>query len=188
MNTVFFTGNGDGGESVVGKKRVEKDHPVLGFLASLDELNSVIGWCRSTADKSEDVEDRVSCATALRRIQELLFIMQAEIAGALFGYASSKKITSAHIAYIEESIKKIDGTIPTIKNFIIPGGCELSTRIDIARAISRRVERDAVIMRKTFEVSPEVMAFLNRISSILFALARYANYARGIREEHPTYE
>jgi len=185
MNTVFFTGNGDGGESIVGKKKVEKDHPVLGFLGSLDELNSILGWCRAAA---EDAREEISCTSVLKRIQEILFIMQAEIAGALFDYPSSKRITSEHVAFVEDVIKKIDETIPPIKNFIIPGGCELSTRIDVARAVSRRVERDAIVMRKDFEVSPEVMAFLNRVSSILFALARYANHEKGEKEDHPSYE
>lgn len=187
MNTVFFTGNGDGGESIVGKKKVEKDHPVLGFLGSLDELNSILGWCGVAAEAGVS-DEKISCHTALRRMQEMLFIMQAEIAGALFDYPSSKKISSEHIAYLEEVIREIDAYIPPITQFIISGGCELSARIDIARAVSRRVERDAVMMRKQCAVSAEIMTFLNRISSILFALARYANHTRGISETHPSYK
>lgn len=187
MNTVFFTGNGDGGESIVGKKKVEKDHPVLGFLGSLDELNSTLGWC-GVASEAGSSDEEISCRDTLRRMQEMLFIMQAEIASALFDYPSSKKISSEHVAYLEEVIREIDAHVPPITQFIISGGCELSARIDIARAVSRRVERDAVMMRKQCAVSAETMRFLNRISSVLFALARYANHTRGISETHPSYK
>ncbi len=185
MQTVFFTGKGDGGESVVGKKKIGKDDAVLGFLGSLDELNSIVGWSGISVG---DAGGEVSSSSVLRRIQEALFILQAEIAGTLFGNPAAKTIGPEHTAYLENVIKEIDKEVPPITKFIVPGGCESAARIDIARAVSRRVERDAVVMMKNFEVSPEVMAFLNRLSSALFALARYENHKKGIPEAHPTYE
>lgn len=180
MNTIFFTGKGDGGESAVGKKRVGKDDPILEFLGLLDELNSIVGWSGISAEEFS--------SSVLRRVQEMLFILQAEIAGMLFNSPAEKRIGLEHITYLEDVIKKIDEDIPPITKFIIPGGCESAVRIDIARAVARRVERGAVMVAKKNGISPNAMAFLNRLSSALFALARYENYKRGIPEEHPTYK
>lgn len=180
MKTIFFTGKGDDGTSSVGEKKVSKDTPALGLLGSIDELNSVLGWCRVVAGDGAFSE-------TLFRLQETLFVAQAEIGSLLFGQVPTKTIGEVHVVYLESEIKKIDDIIPPITKFVIPGGCELSSRIDIARAIVRRVERDAVVVGKQFTLSPLMYTFLNRFSSILFALARLADFNEGIKEKNPSY-
>jgi len=96
---------------------------------------------------------------------------------------------------IETEIAKIDKKVPVLKNFVIPGGSELATRLDVARAISRRLERTFVAFsKKTLrtsrgkkKVSPHVLQYSNRLSSLLFALARLTNHKEGIQYENPTY-
>lgn len=98
-----------------------------------------------------------------------------------------KKIRREHVLYLEEVIFGIDNKMPAMKKFVVPGGSELSARIDIARTLARRAERTAVSFHKKRKLSPEFLAFLNRLSSVLFALARYTNFVLGEKEKNPKY-
>ncbi len=167
--TIYYTGRGDKGKSEMGAKKIAKDDPIFEALGSLDELNSWLGLCQ---DKR------------LKPIQEDLFIAQAEIGLAAMGRKSKIKITKLKTERLEKEIAKIDKVVPPIKKFIIPGGSELSTKLDFARALARRAERDAVRMK----ASPDLLQYLNRLSSLLFALARLANFRLKLKEKNPKYQ
>ncbi len=215
MKTQFFTGKGDGGRSSFGNKRLEKDDALFELLGNLDELNSWFGLCRIEAKKvfikkkagpvrnspprkplgssGGDEIPNGSGALVLRSLEDLqedLFIAQAEIASIGFTYSVKEipRITEAKTARLEHMIQKIDALLPTLRNFVLPGGSELSAKLDIARAIARRAERSAIVFGKRAKLSPEFLQFLNRLSSMLFALARYANYLLKAKEEHPKYK
>jgi cob(I)alamin adenosyltransferase len=181
MKTKFFTGRGDGGESAFGKKKLPKDNALFDLLGDLDELNSWVGFARVEADKN--------IAEILKTVQQDLFIIQAEVAVTGFGYEARgfKKIDAKKTGEIEKIIEALDKKIPAIKKFILPGGSELSARLDVARVIARRTERMAVKFSKAKKLSPELLQFLNRLSSLFFALARYANRRKGVKEENPKY-
>ena len=100
------------------------------------------------------------------------------------GRKSKIKITKLKTERLEKEIAKIDKVVPPIKKFIIPGGSELSTKLDFARALARRAERDAVRMK----ASPDLLQYLNRLSSLLFALARLANFRLKLKEKNPKYQ
>ncbi len=190
MDTKFFTGSGDDGTSRINGREVSKSNPIVDFLGGLDELNSWIGFCRVIAEKSAAI-GAVNVPGVLKKIQNFLFIAQAETAAFGFGYEKSPKITEEKTKYFEEVIAEIDKVVPKIEKFIIVGGTELSARLDVGRAIARRVERQAkkyVPEDPNKNLPPEMLKFLNRLSSILFALARYVNFVSSVKEENPNYE
>lgn len=184
MKTLFYTGKGDGGKSQIGKKKVSKSLPMLELLGALDELNSAAGFARSAArGKSAKLNPRIL------RLQEILFIAQAEVAASALGFPKPKSpIAEKHTLELEKMIQDIDKFLPPLKNFVIPGGSELSARLDLARTAARRTERMAVRLTESKQkISPGVLKFLNRLSSAFFALARHANKLEGIKEQHPGY-
>ncbi len=180
MRTIFYTGRGDGGESSFGNKKLPKSDPLFELLGNLDELNSLIGVCRT---------DGPGFGVTLKRVQEILFIAQAEVAAIGFGYEIKplNKITAAHAEFLETEINKLDGKLPALKHFILPGGTRLSAELDLARAVARRAERSAVVYGERKALSPDILRFLNRLSSLFFALARVANKEAGVIEENPQY-
>ena len=167
--TIYYTGRGDKGKSDMGAKKIAKDHPIFEVLGALDELSSWLGMCQYKK---------------LAQIQEDLFIAQAEIGLTAMGKKSKIMITKEKTDRLEREIIEIDKKVPPIKKFIIPGGSELSAKLDYARALARRAERTAV----SAKVSPELLQYLNRLSSILFAFARLVNYEKKVREKHPSYK
>jgi cob(I)alamin adenosyltransferase len=196
MRTVFFTGKGDDGKTRLGKTVIPKDDPLFELLGQLDELNSWLGLCKVEVKQAFSLETpRLDIAAALLKLQETLFIAQAEVASAGFGTPSKDTsqekhthVTDPKVVELEELIKNVDEEVPPITKFIIPGGSRLAAQLDVARTLARRAERDAVALQRSVNLSPALVQFLNRLSSALFALARYANHALGASEDHPTYQ
>lgn len=188
-NTQFYTGRGDSGIVSVGTTQLGKDHPLFDVLGSLDELNSWLGLCRVAAHEfqKQQVGELHDIASAIKQIQELLFIMQSEMAAIGFSLPFKQRIMAQHREFLEKIIAEIDDTYPALKQFVIPGGTELAARLDIARAMARTSERRMRKLATTMTISEELLPFLNRLSSALFALARYVNHAAGVTEEHPSY-
>ena len=176
----LFTGRGDKGTTTAfgcNQQRISKSSELPEALGALDELNAFIGFVKMRST----VEPRI--AKTLREIQENLFIIQAETAGA------DKKLKDRTVKKVSEVINEIEKEIPPIKGFSISGGTELSALLDVARTLSRRAERRivAVTEAKLRELPPETVAYMNRLSSLLFALARLANHQAGVAEENPKY-
>jgi len=176
----LYTGKGDRGTTTAfgcNQQRISKSSELPEALGSLDELNAYLGFAkmRSTA------EPRI--ANALRDVQETLFIIQAEVAGA------DKKVGENAVKDIEDIVNAIEKEIPPVKGFSIAGGTELSALLDVARTLARRAERRVIAVQEMHlrELSPATMAYMNRLSSLLFALARLANHQAGVAEENPKY-
>lgn len=177
---MLFTGKGDDGTTKLfncDQRKISKSSEIPEALGASDELNAFLGLVKVRATK----EPRI--AEAIRDIQENLFIIQAEIAGA------NKKINKSAVQNIENLINEMEKEIPPVKNFSIPGGTELSALLDVARTLARRAERRVIAVHEmnSEKISCETLAYLNRISSLLFALARFANHQAGIAEESPHY-
>ncbi len=179
---MLYTRKGDGGTSGLfgTKERLPKDSSVYNALGTLDELNSLLGVCRACAAKVQG-KGELDIAKEVLRVQEALFIAQAELAGA------KKNITQAHVDALETVIAIVEGKIENPHAFVIPGTTELSGLFDYARAVSRRAERAVVSERETRPVSPTTNAYLNRLSSLLYVLARYTAGLAGKKEPSPTY-
>ena len=175
---MLYTGKGDKGQTKLYHcdQRLSKSSLIAEALGSLDEINSFLGWCKVKA------EERGEIGKILKETQNHLFSIQAELAGA------PKKLPQIAVTKIEKVVKKIEKELPPIKSFIVPGGTELSTMLDVARTIARRAERQVVSVSKDVKLSPATLAFLNRLSSLLYALARLANHRAGIEEKKPSYQ
>lgn len=188
MKTQFFTGKGDSGESHYGKTTLKKSSLGADFLGSLDELNSWLGLTKVSAEGgSASGGEAIDVASVLKEAQNSIFIIQAEIASLVFGLAGDKKISEEKTKNMEDVIQKIDELVPPLTKFILPGGSELSARLDVGRTLARKAERLAKKFSEEKELTSELLQYLNRLSSLLFALARYVNHSRGIREDNPSY-
>ena len=177
---LFYTRKGDKGSSLVGKKKYPKDSPILETLGDLDELNSLLGVIRSSAKR--DLKQK------LFLIQENLFIIQAQVAWLMFKKFKSPRITEQKIQRMEQEIDEMEKKIKPERRFIIPGEHELASWLDYARAVSRRAERSVVKLNKTHKLSQELLTYLNRLSSYLYALARLEILKSKIRERKPQYK
>ncbi len=180
---MLYTRKGDGGKTgLFGiKERMPKDHPVFDALGTVDELNSFVGLCRAHA-REHGHDENSFIVSELYRVQEALFIVQAELAGA------EKHINQAHVDSLEATIGKIELTIEKPTSFIVPGATVLSALFDCARTISRRTERAVVKALEDEESAKELRAYLNRLSSFFYALARHAAHIENMGERAPTYK
>ena len=195
----LFTGKGDGGTTKIFDtekgKRISKSSPVAEALGSLDEVNSFLGLCKVKSAKRGLYVGTThpSFEYIVHELQEGLFTVQAEVAGA------DKSITPEKIEWVEDIINTIEKELPPIHSFFISGGTELAALFDFARTLARRAERRVVEVREPIDtankkmkeewrkVSEHSLAFMNRLSSILYALARLSNHKSGIKESAPTY-
>jgi cob(I)alamin adenosyltransferase len=152
-------------------------------LGALDEINSFLGLVKVKSKESGLFIGDISLESIVHSLQENLFTVQAEVAGA------DKRISSEKVKEIENWIELVEREMPPIKTFFISGGTELGSLFDISRTIARRAERRAVRVAEEgkVKVSLEALSFLNRLSSILYALARLTNHKSGIKESAPRY-
>lgn len=176
---MLYTGKGDDGTTKTFgccDQKISKSSAITEALGALDEVNSFLGVVKVSPRAREITE-------TLAEVQQNLFIVQAEIAGA------DKHIAGEKVCAMEAVIHAIEVELPPIKSFFVSGGAELATLLDFARTLARRAERRVVSVAEEGMVSvgKETIAYLNRLSSLLYALARQVNYKSGITEEPPTY-
>jgi len=184
----LFTGKGDGGttktfDSKPGE-RISKASSISEALGTLDELNSFLGLCKVESEKTDFKVSGISFRDITHAIQENLFIIQAELAGA------DKTIIEERLRECEAYIYDAEKELPPITTFFISGGTELASRFDVARTLARRAERRVVAVCESGEreVGEWSRAYLNRLSSLLYVLARLSNHKSGISEKSPHYE
>ena len=184
---MLYTRKGDSGttKTFYCDQRISKSSAIAEALGSLDEINSFLGICKVKSEEAKlTFSDGISFVKVVHEVQKNLFIIQAEIAG------SEISITKDKIKDIEIMIDYIEKELPSIKSFFISGGTELAVFFDIARTIARRAERRviAVADEGKIEINDFTKAYLNRLSSLLYALARLSNHKFGITEESPDYK
>jgi len=183
---VLYTRKGDSGTTKVldSQARFSKSAPRAEALGSLDELNSFLGLCKAKS-RGEDVEffDDQKLFECIEEVQQNLFIVQAQVAG------DAKEIAEEKVKRVEQIVDWVEKEIPKITGFSIVGGTELSAFLDVARAMSRRVERSVIALNESEErkMSGYTLPYLNRLSSLLFALARLVNHRAGVKEKNPHY-
>jgi len=180
----FYTGKGDDGSSGLFKisHRFSKNDPIFDLLGTLDELNSWLGLCKAYC-QSLKASNQELIQNILEQMQEHIFTIQAEIAG------SEKALTRSDLETIERLIHKIGQSLIPPQSFLLPGGCVLSSYLDIARTIARRCERIFIKAHEVHNFSNYTIltAYLNRLSSLLYVLVRYINQNEHITEKSPTY-
>jgi cob(I)alamin adenosyltransferase len=182
--SMLYTRSGDAGTTALfGGGRVPKDSPRVEAYGCVDELNSAIGVAASFVEEGE------ALASVLAGIQNELFNIGSELASeASAGKAGEAghmfTDEEAKIAAIEALIDEYDARLAPLRTFILPSGGHAGAMLHLSRTVCRRAERAVVRLARTEQVNPAVLTYLNRLSDLLFALARYANKADG-REEAP---
>jgi cob(I)alamin adenosyltransferase len=184
---MLYTRKGDNGttKTLASKERFSKSSSIAEALGALDELNSLIGLCKARPGVFLlPIDDNMALSDVLHNVQEKLFIIQAEIAG------SNMTVREENVHEIEKIIDSIEQKLPPIKSFFIPGGDELSAMLDFTRTVARRAERRVTCARdeNMVKISLSSMAYLNRLSSLFYALARIVNYEKGVEEKEPRYK
>ena len=181
---MLYTGKGDGGttKTIDTPERVSKSSFVAEALGNLDELNSLLGVVKVKASASQYEIGGKQFSDIILDVQQNIFTVSAGLAG------SDKMLSEAKVKDVESLIAKAEVELPPITTFSIAGGTELSALFDFARTLARRAERRVVAVRdEGKEVDAETLKYLNRLSSLLFALARLSSLRSGIKESAPSY-
>ncbi len=198
---MLYTGKGDKGTTKLFDSpsgvRVSKSDILFDALGTVDELNSFLGLCKikGKVDSAESLRavsievrtSEIDLEKIVHNVQNNLFIIQAELAGA------GKSIEEKSVTEIEKIINDIETALPPITTFFVSGGTECAALFDTARAISRRAERLLIKVSEQGNkeinrtIQPETLQYLNRLSSLLYACARYANHVSGVGDSAPTY-
>jgi cob(I)alamin adenosyltransferase len=165
--TRIYTRGGDRGETSLGDgTRVAKTDPRVEAVGDVDELNSLLGWVRA-ADAAPAV---------VERIQNELFDLGADLATPSAADGSRLRVSQALVDRLEADCDAANAELEPLKSFVLPGGREVAARLYVARAVCRRAERSVL---RVEEASPLVAIYLNRLSDLLFILARQANAGGG---------
>jgi len=173
--TKVTTKTGDKGETSLGRgERVRKDHPRVNALGDLDYLNSVIGWTVSPFSDSQ-------IGRELKKIQQDIFNISGDIS---LPDSKSVLLKKERIKDIEDHIDIITNKLPPLKEFILPGGSELISRLHIARTSCRNAERSLISMYGNENLNQLHAKYMNRLSDYLFLLARLVKHNEGVKEEH----
>ncbi len=176
----LYTGTGDEGFSTLpgpNGGKIRKDDPRLAALGAIDELNCAIGLCLIEAGRA----GRQAVPEALGVVQQELFSLGAMLAASASGAQAAVSLDPAAVARMEGQIDRICEQLPELRHFILPGGCELAGRLHVARTASRQAERALVAAVNPASAAQQNLAlrYLNRLSDLLFALARLANHEAG---------
>jgi cob(I)alamin adenosyltransferase len=166
----LYTRTGDWGETaLLGGDRVPKDHPRVEAYGSVDELNSVLGVAASLIRQRR-------VAAALQSVQNELLNIGSQLATES-GADKSRTFTDPEdrIADLERLIDEYDAKLPPLRTFILPSGSHAGALLHMARSVCRRAERAVVRLSHQEDVNPNALAYLNRLSDLLFVLARYVN-------------
>ena len=173
--TRIYTRGGDRGETSLGDgSRASKLDPRISAFGTVDELNAALGVVLAT-DPAEELRE------TLVRVQNELFDVGADLS-VPWDVADRLRVEQGSIDRLERDCDRFNAALPELRSFVLPGGTEAAARLHVARTTCRRAERDALAASEQVELNPLVLVYLNRLSDLLFILARAANAAAG-REE-----
>ena len=173
--TKIYTRGGDTGETSLGDgSRVSKLDCRIGAFGTVDELNSALGLVLA-GEVAEEIRE------PLERIQNELFDVGADLS-VPWGVTDRLRVDQASIDELERLCDGFNETLPELRSFVLPGGTETAARLHVARTICRRAERETLLASQELDLNPLVLAYLNRLSDLLFILARTANAGAEIDE------
>ena len=168
--TKIYTRTGDAGDT--GKadgSRVAKDDRLIQAQGDVDELNSFIGLLASKIDDA-------ALNALINKVQHDLFNLGAELS------LSQQFISGADVEYLEQQLDHYNADLPPLKEFILPGGGEVASLCHVTRSVCRRAERSMVSLHKQASVGSDLLAYINRLSDLLFVLARVLTRSAGEEE------
>ena len=176
--TRIYTRGGDRGETSLGDgSRASKLDPRIAAFGTVDELNSHLGVVLAG-------EQPAGLRALLGRIQNELFDVGADLSVPWQPGDGRLRVTQEQVDGLEAACDRFNADLPELRSFVLPGGTEPAARLHVARAVCRRAERDALAAAQELELNPLVLVYLNRLSDLLFILARAANAGR----EEPLWE
>ena len=171
----IYTKTGDDGTTgLIGNKRVKKSNPRIASYGMVDELNASIGVVLSSKI-GKDIRD------LLTRIQNDLFVVGADLANPDLKNKSNR-VTAEMIIYLEKEIDRLEEKLSPITYFILPGGNLIASQVHLARAICRRAETNMVSLSETDEINNQCLIYMNRLSDLLFVVARTINKRKKISD------
>ncbi|MFB5630139.1 MAG: cob(I)yrinic acid a,c-diamide adenosyltransferase [Nitrosopumilaceae archaeon] len=171
----IYTKTGDDGStSLQGGKRVIKSNIRIKAYGAVDEINASIGLILSS--KFDDELEKI-----LKKIQNDLFVVGSDLSNSNL-VNKENRVTVEMVENIEKNIDRLEKELPPITNFILPGGNEVSARIHLSRAITRRAETQVISLDEKEKVNEECKKYLNRLSDLLFVMARYVNKKNGLED------
>ena len=175
---IYTRGGDQGYTSLLNNSRVPKTDDRIELLGTIDELSSHLGLSKVLAE--EPLKDELS------GIQRILMKIMAGIASTA---SREYRLTEADVTALEEKIDRLENVFPREKDFVLYGGCEISARLDVARAVARRAERQFCRVTKYYNFDSHALKYMNRLADYLYVCARYADYQvqhnekEGIRQE-----
>jgi cob(I)alamin adenosyltransferase len=180
LNRIYTRTGDDGSTGLVGGKRVKKASHKVAAYGDIDELNSQLGVCKELAsgESARLIQDK------LITIQNELFDIGAELATpADAHWEGMLKAGAQHVQRLETWIDELNQPLPSLQSFILPGGTLLAAHIHVARTVCRRTERSILLLHEEESVSKPILEYINRLSDLLFVMAR----AVVIAEKCPEY-
>lgn len=170
--TRIYTRGGDKGKTSLGSStRVLKNDPRIHAIGDVDELNSSLGVCRLSWPEEH--------ADFFHRIQNDLFDLGADLCMEDLTQKDVLRIRKEQVTWLEQRIDEFNADLAPLKSFVLPGGTALSSSLHMARSIARRAERSVVTLQLSVDINNQVSIYLNRLSDLLFVLARYFNNKGG---------
>ncbi len=175
----IYTKTGDLGEtSLLGGARVPKDHLRVAAYGDVDETNAALGAVRALAEEGLE--------RLLLGIQKDLFAIGAQLADPTHKVASRRAkaaVKAAQVRRLEKAIDAREAKLPPLRSFVLQGGTPAAALLHQARTVCRRAERSVVTLARETDVDPRIIVYLNRLSDLLFVLARFENHRAGIGED-----
>ena len=183
INRVYTRTGDKGMTALVGGKRVAKDSPRVGSYGTIDELNSIIGLARAFNQEAAPGTARERLEDILCRVQNELFDLSSELATPPEAhYEGMFRVGLADIEALERIMDECQKDLEPLKSFVLPGGGRVSAALHMARTVCRRAERDVLQLGREEDVGPHPLAYVNRLSDLLFVLARWAGKQHGEKE------
>jgi cob(I)alamin adenosyltransferase len=165
------TQTGDQGSTgLADGSRRKKNDPLITCLGEVDELNAVIGLVICLIDETENYD-------VLHKVQHDLFDLGAELC-----QPGKQLLTAEYVNFLEQNLERMNRGLPTLKEFILPGGSALLAQIHVARTVCRRAERNLVALHEHEPVNPQSLKYLNRLSDLFFVLGRFIANLSGHKE------
>jgi len=180
-----YTRTGDRGETgLAGGQRLPKDSPRIEAYGTVDELNSLLGVARVTANEIAPQEPRMAILSAiLLRVQHELFNLGSILATMPEDvHPKQARVTDAEVAQLELEMDRMNEDLAPLRSFVLPGGSRLNAELHVGRTVCRRAERRCVALSRVEEIPPEAVRYLNRLSDALFVWSRWASFVMGVPE------
>lgn len=184
--TRVYTKTGDKGTtSLADGSRVSKADLRLETYGTVDELNAVVGLCRSSLESSQTLSKtaRKLMDDWLECVQNDLFNLGGDLATPIASrWENMVLVGEAEISRLEQMIDELQDSLPPLREFVLPGGTRANAELHLARTVCRRAERFAVQLQEHAEINPQAIPFLNRLSDFLFVASRWVQHESGVAE------